>query len=130
ISSYLIAHYPGSYAGWLNNPGYHGFSEMLYEFSSASANNGSEFGGLGTNTPFWNVSTGVIMLIGRFLPIIGPVAIAGILSRKKYIPQSNGTLKTDTLTFGIMVFAVICIVAALSFFPALTLGPITEFFAK
>jgi K+-transporting ATPase ATPase A chain len=112
----------------LNNPGFHGFSEILYEFTSSSANNGSGFEGLGDNTSFWNIACGIIMLIGRYLPIIGPVAIAGILASKKYIPESNGTLKTDTSTFGLMVFAVIAIVAALAFFPALTLGPISEYF--
>ncbi len=114
---------------WLTNPGYHGFSEMLYEFSSASANNGSEFGGINANTHFWNIADGIVMLLSRFLPIIGPVAIAGILAGKKYVPESAGTLKTDTLTFGIMVFAVIAIIAALSFFPALALGPIAEHFS-
>ena len=128
IASSLYAHDPVTYAGWLNNPGYHGFSEMLYEFTSSSANNGSGFEGLGDNTPFWNISCGIVMLLARYLPIIGPVAIAGILANKKYIPESAGTLKTDTATFGLMVFAVIAIVAALSFFPALTLGPIAEFF--
>jgi len=128
ISSYLYAHNPTAYAGWLNNPGNHGFSEMLYEFTSSSANNGSGFEGLGDNTPFWNIACGVVMLLARFLPIIGPVAIAGILAKKKYVPESAGTLKTDTGTFGIMVFAVIFILAALSFFPALTLGPIAEYF--
>lgn len=128
LASYLFAHDPTAYAGWLNNPGYHGFSEMLYEFTSASANNGSGFEGLGDNTPFWNISCGIVMLLARFLPIIGPVAIAGILANKKYIPESAGTLKTDTATFGLMVFAVIAIVAALSFFPALALGPIAEHF--
>lgn len=130
ISSHLYAHNPATYSGWLSNPGNHGFSEMLYEFSSASANNGSEFGGLGANTPFWNIADGIIMLLARFLPIIGTVAIAGILAKKKYIPESAGTLKTDTSTFGIMVFAVIFIVAALSFFPALSLGPIAEYFGR
>ena len=129
ISSHLYAHNPTEYAGWLANPGYHGFSEMLYEFTSSSANNGSGFEGLGDNTPFWNIVCGVVMLLARYLPIIGPVAIAGILASKKYIPESNGTLKTDTATFGLMIFAVIFIVAALSFFPALTLGPIAEFFS-
>jgi K+-transporting ATPase ATPase A chain len=128
LSSYLYAHHPQAYAGWLNNPGNHGYSEMLYEFTSASANNGSGFEGLGDGVPFWNITCGIVMLIARFLPIIGPVAIAGILAKKKYIPESAGTLKTDTGTFGIMVFAVIFIVAALSFFPALALGPIAEFF--
>jgi potassium-transporting ATPase potassium-binding subunit len=128
LSSYLYAHNPTAFAGWLNNPGNHGYSEMLYEFTSASANNGSGFEGLGDNTPFWNIACGLVMLLARYLPIIGPVAIAGILANKKYIPESAGTLKTDTTTFGIMVFAVIFIVAALSFFPALTLGPIAEYF--
>lgn len=116
---------PGS---WLNNPGSHGFTEMLYEFTSASANNGSGFEGLGDNNAFWNVSTGLVMAIGRYLPIIGPIAIAGLLARKKYTPETSGTLQTDTATFGIMTYAVIMILAALAFFPALTLGPIAEYF--
>lgn len=128
ISSYLYTNNPTEYAGWLSNPNNHGFSQMLYEFTSSSANNGSGFEGLGDNTPFWNIACGIVMLLGRFLPIIGPVAIAGILANKKYTPESNGTLKTDTMTFGLMVFAVIAIVAALSFFPALALGPIAEYF--
>lgn len=129
VSSHVYAGNPQAYSAWLNNPGYHGFSEMLYEFTSSSANNGSGFEGLGDNTPFWNISCGIVMLLARYLPIIGPVAIAGILANKKYVPESAGTLKTDTATFGIMVFAVIAIVAALSFFPALTLGPIAEHFS-
>lgn len=129
ISSYLYAGNPEAYAGWLSNPSHHGFSQMLYEFTSSSANNGSGFEGLGDNTPFWNIGCGIVMLLARYLPIIGPVAIAGILASKKYIPESNGTLKTDSLTFGLMVFAVIAIVAALAFFPALTLGPIAEYFS-
>lgn len=128
LASHLYASNPTEYAGWLNNPGHHGFSEMLYENTSASANNGSGFEGLGDNTPFWNVLTGFIMLLARFLPIIGPIAIAGLLAGKKYIPESNGTLKADTSTFGLVVFAVIAIVAALSFFPALALGPLAEHF--
>lgn len=128
IASYTYAHHSETYASWLNNPGFHGFSEMLYEFTSSSANNGSGFEGLGDNTPFWNIACGIIMLMARYLPIIGPVAIAGSLAAKKYIPESAGTLKTDTPTFGLMVFAVIAIVAALSFFPALALGPIAEYF--
>lgn len=129
IASHLHAHNPTEYAGWLANPGYHGFSEMLYEFTSSSANNGSGFEGLGDNTPFWNIACGLVMVLARYLPIIGPVAIAGILANKKYIPESAGTLKTDTGTFGLMVFAVIAIIAALSFFPALTLGPLAEYFS-
>ncbi len=129
LASHLYANNPEALSGWLANPGYHGFSEMLYEFTSSSANNGSGFEGLGDNTPFWNIATGIVMLLARYLPIIGPVAIAGMLAQKQYIPESNGTLKTDTSTFGLMVFAVIFIVAALSFFPALTLGPIAEYFS-
>lgn len=129
IASYTYAHNPETYESWLNNPGFHGFSEMLYEFTSASANNGSGFEGLGDNTPFWNIACGIVMLMARYLPIIGPVAIAGSLAAKKYIPESAGTLKTDTSTFGLMIFAVIAIIAALSFFPALALGPIAEYFS-
>lgn len=127
LSSYLIVNNPEAYAGWLNNPGYHGFSEMLYEYTSSAANNGSGFEGLGDNNLWWNISTGFVLILGRFLPIIGPVAIAGLLASKKHIPEGPGTLKTDTVTFGIMILAVIVIVTALSFFPALTLGPIAEF---
>jgi K+-transporting ATPase ATPase A chain len=126
LSSYVFVVHPD--IGWLNNPNFHGFSEMLYEYTSSAANNGSGFEGLGDNTLWWNITCGIIMILSRFLPIIGPVAIAGILANKKYIPESAGTLKTDTSTFGLMVFAVIMILAALSFFPALTLGPISEFF--
>lgn len=127
LSSYMIAHHPT--LPWLNNPGYHGFSEMLYEYTSAAANNGSGFEGLGDNNIFWNVSTGFVLIFSRFLPILGPVAIAGILAQKKYIPESAGTLKTDTATFGIMTMAVIVLLAALAFFPALVLGPIAEHFS-
>jgi potassium-transporting ATPase potassium-binding subunit len=129
LSSHMYAADPKTYAAWLNNPGNHGFSEMLYEYTSSSANNGSGFEGLGDGVPFWNITCGLVMLISRFLPIIGPIAIAGILAKKKFVPETAGTLKTDTSTFGIMVFAVIMIVAALSFFPALALGPIAEFFS-
>lgn len=127
ISSYV---YTGDNSvGWLNNPGYHGFSEMLYEYTSSAANNGSGFEGLGDNNLFWNITTGFVLILGRFLPIIGPVAIAGILAKKKFIPESAGTLRTDTGTFGIMTYAVIMIIAALAFFPALVLGPLAEYFS-
>jgi potassium-transporting ATPase potassium-binding subunit len=130
LSSHLYAHNPSRYTAWLNNPGNHGFSEMLYEYTSSSANNGSGFEGLGDGVPFWNITCGLVMILARYLPIIGPLAIAGILAKKKYVPESAGTLKTDTGTFGIMVYAVIMIIAALSFFPALALGPIAEFFSS
>ena len=135
LASYLTAHntgmgywFNGHASNWLNNPGHHGFSEMLYEYTSAAANNGSGFEGLVDNNPFWNITTGIVLLLSRYLPIIGPLAIAGLLAQKKYIPESAGSLKTDTSTFGIMVFAVIFIIAALSFFPALALGPLAEYF--
>ncbi|HSF54945.1 MAG TPA: potassium-transporting ATPase subunit KdpA, partial [Algoriphagus sp.] len=88
--------------GWLNNPSYHGFSEILYENTSAAANNGSGFEGLSDNTPFWNLLTGIIMLLGRFLPIIGPLALIGSLSFKKSIPQSSGSLRPESLAFGVV----------------------------
>jgi len=133
ISSYVFTNDAGADwavqpKSWLNNPGFHGFSEMLYEVTSANANNGSGFEGLGDNNVFWNVLTGVIIFLGRFLPIIGPVAIAGLLASKKFIPESAGTLKTDTKTFALMTFAVILVLNALSYFPALTLGPLAEYF--
>lgn len=124
LSSYVYVQNPG--LGWLNNPGFHGFSEMLYEYTSSAANNGSGFEGLGDNNPFWNMTTGFVLILARYLPIIGPVAIAGIMAGKKYIPSGAGTLQTDTATFGVMVLAVIFIIAALAFFPALALGPIAE----
>ncbi len=128
LAAHLYAGNPTEYASWLANPGFHGFSEMLYEYTSSAANNGSGFEGLGDNTPWWNISCGVVLLLARYLPIIGPVAIAGLLARKKFIPESAGTLKLDTATFGVMVFFVIWIIAALAFFPALALGPLAEHF--
>ena len=113
--------------GWLNNPSFHGLSEMLYEYTSAAANNGSGFEGLSDNTPFWNIMTGIALIMGRYFPIVGQVAIAGLLASKKFVPESAGTLKTDTFTFSLMTFAVIIIVAALSFFPAQALGPIADY---
>lgn len=124
---WMITENPGETLKWLNNPGFHGFSEMLYEFTSAAANNGSGFEGLGDNTSFWNISTGIAMLLGRYIPIIGPIMIAGLLSQKKYIPESSGTLKMDSPMFGIMLFSVILIVGALLFIPALVLGPVSEY---
>lgn len=129
LAAWLFVHAPefvASEGGWLNNPGYHGLSEMLYEYTSSAANNGSGFEGLGDNTWFWNYSCGIVLILGRFVPIVGQVAIAGIMAKKKYIPESAGTLKTDTVTFGVMTFAVIFIVAALSFFPVHALSTIAE----
>lgn len=134
LAAYVFTKYPNADwavkpSAWLNNPGYHGFTEMLYQFTSSNANNGSGFEGLSDNNFFWNFTTGIVMLLGRFIPIIGPVAIAGLLARKKFVPESSGTLPTDTATFGLMTLAVILIITALSFFPALALGPLAEYFS-
>lgn len=133
FASYSLLHYANANwafkpSGWLNNSGFHGFSEMLYATISANANNGSAFAGLTGNNIFWNVLLGIEMILGRFIPIIGPIAIVGLMANKKYIPESAGTLKVDSLTFGLMTFAVILIVTALSYFPPLVLGPIAEYF--
>lgn len=120
---------PNDTLSWLNNPSYHGFSEMFYEFTSAGANNGSGFEGLGDNTAFWNIGTGISMLLGRFIPIIGPIAIAGSLASKKFTPESAGSLKTDSAIFGIVLFMTIIILGALLFFPGLVLGPVAEHFS-
>ena len=132
LAAYLYVHAPSfveNEGGWLNNPGFHGLSEMFYEFTSVAANNGSGFEGLGDNTWFWNFSCGIVLILSRFIPIVGQVAIAGILAQKKYVPESAGTLKTDTITFAVMTFAVIFIVAALSFFPAHALSTLAEHFS-
>lgn len=128
--TWMITDDSGEVLNWLNNPGFHGFSEMLYEFTSSAANNGSGFEGLGDNTSFWNISAGVVILLGRYIAIVGPVMIAGLLSQKKYIPESAGTLRLDSALFGIMLFAVIIIVGALLFIPALVLGPVAEYLTK
>ncbi|HVX28224.1 MAG TPA: potassium-transporting ATPase subunit KdpA [Parafilimonas sp.] len=134
FAAYMLVHHPDvawtvKPSSWLNNPSYHGFSEMLYEYTSANANNGSGFEGLGDNNVWWNVTTGFVLILGRYLPIIGPLAIGGLLANKKFIPESAGTLKTDSATFGVMTIAVIVIVTALSYFPPLALGPIAEYFS-
>jgi K+-transporting ATPase ATPase A chain len=113
-------------AGTLNNSGAHGFSEMLYEFSSSSANNGSGFEGLGDNTIPWNVATGLVMMLARFIPIILPLAIAGSLATKKAAAPSAGTLGVEDGTFGLMLVFTILFIGALTFFPAAALGPIAE----
>jgi len=134
FACYTLLHYANADwafkpSGWLNNPGFHGFSEMLYAVISPNANNGSAFAGLTGNNIFWNVMGGVIMILGRFIPIIGPIAIVGLMAKKKYVPDSAGTLKVDSVTFGVMTFGVILIITALSYFPPLVLGPIAEYFS-
>ncbi|MBF0409018.1 MAG: potassium-transporting ATPase subunit A [Candidatus Riflebacteria bacterium] len=114
-------------ASTVNNPGFHGFSEILYEFSSAAANNGSGFEGLGDNTIPWNLATGIIMLLARYIPIILPLAIAGSLAAKKPVPESIGTLHTDTPLFGMVIIGSIIFIGALLFLPVAVLGPIADF---
>jgi potassium-transporting ATPase potassium-binding subunit len=125
-----------------NNPGAHGFSEVLYEFSSASANNGSGFEGLGDTWGFnkpdennsapapysvhWDIATGLVMLISRFVPIVATIALAGSLSTKKMTPYTAGTLRTDTATFGFVLIGTILLVGALLFLPSAVLGPVAE----
>ena len=120
---------PGTALGWLKNPGAHGFSEMLYEFSSAAANNGSGFEGLGDNTPFWNISTGVVMLLSRYIPIIAPLALAGVLAAKPAAPETAGSLRADSAMFGFTLWAVVVILGLLMFMPVAVLGPIAEHLA-
>ncbi|HVS90533.1 MAG TPA: potassium-transporting ATPase subunit KdpA [Mucilaginibacter sp.] len=134
LACYIFYTYPNADwavkpSAWLNNPGFHGFSEMLYQYTSSNANNGSGLEGLADNNIFWNISAAVAIFFGRFLPMIGPIAISGLLAQKKYVPEAGGTLRTDTVTFGIMTFAVIIILNALSYFPALALGPLAEYFS-
>lgn len=112
----------------LNNPGAHGLSEVLYAYSSAGGNNGSAFAGFNANTPFLNVSIGLIMLFVRFLPMFATLAIAGSLAAKKKVAVSSGTLPTHNAMFIFLLVFVVLLVGALSFFPALSLGPVAEFF--
>ena len=127
IGSGLAAVVP-SVAYSLNNGGAHGFSEILYTYSSCGGNNGSAFAGFNANTVFLNVSLGLVMLFARFLPIIGTLAIAGSLAGKKKIATSTGTLSTTNGMFVFLLILIVLIIGALSFFPALALGPLAEFF--
>lgn len=127
-------------AGSANNPGPHGFTETVYEFSSAAANNGSGFEGLGdtvgfhdaaanptapaTHGPHWDVATAIVMMLGRFIPIIAPLAVAGSLAAKKRVPFTAGTLRTDTATFGVVLLGTILLVGAMTFLPVAALGPV------
>ena len=110
----------------VTNPGFHGLSQVLYEYASAAANNGSGFEGLADNTYFWNITTGIVMFLGRYLPIVIQLAIAGSLMKKNYVNESAGTLRTSNVSFAVILVFVVYIFAALTFFPALALGPIAE----
>ncbi|MGM9956518.1 MAG: potassium-transporting ATPase subunit KdpA [Peribacillus sp.] len=110
----------------ISNPGFHGLSQIVYEFTSAAANNGSGFEGLGDNTPFWNISTGLVMLFGRYFSMIAMIAVAGSLLAKKRVPETMGTFKTDNPTFLVILLCTVLIIGALTFFPVITLGPVAE----
>ena len=110
----------------ITNPGFHGLSQVLYEYASSAANNGSGFEGLADNTLFWNITTGLAMFFGRYLFIIIQMAIAGSLMKKSFVSESAGTLHTDTLSFAVILVFVVYIFAALTFFPVLALGPVAE----
>ncbi len=110
----------------ITNSGFHGLTQVLYEFSSSAANNGSGFEGLADNTMFWNITTGLAMFFGRYLSIVIQLAIAGSLMKKRFVNESVGTLHTDTASFAIILVFVVYIFAALTFFPVLSLGPIAE----
>ncbi|WP_404989258.1 potassium-transporting ATPase subunit KdpA [Clostridium culturomicium] len=116
---------PAGIAG-ISNGGYHGLSQILYEFSSAAANNGSGFEGLIDNTVFWNISTALVMFFGRYIPIILQLGIAGSLMNKPQVNETVGTLRTDESTFTIAIVMIVLIFAALTFFPVLSLGPVAE----
>ncbi len=120
---------PGTALHWLKNPGAHGFSEMVYEFSSAAANNGSGFEGLGDNTAFWNISTGLVMILARYIPIIAPLALAASLAGKTPAPETAGSLGADTPIFGLMLWGVVVILGLLMFLPVAVLGPVAEHLA-
>lgn len=111
----------------ISNPGFHGISQVVYEFTSSAANNGSGFEGLGDNTPFWNISTGIVMLLGRYLSMIAMLAAAGSLLAKKPVPETLGTFKTDNTTFMVILIFTVLVVGALTFFPVIALGPVAEF---
>ena len=123
--SALAVALPAGLAG-ISNPGHHGLTQVLYEFASSAANNGSGFEGLGDNTYFWNITTGLAMFFGRYLSIILMLAVASSLMLKQPVSESIGTLRTDTRTFTIALLMVVLIIAALTFFPALILGPVAE----
>ncbi|WP_144787457.1 potassium-transporting ATPase subunit KdpA [Lysinibacillus fusiformis] len=125
LFSALAVATPSGIAG-ITNPGAHGLSQVLYEFASASANNGSGFEGLADNSTFWNVTTGLAMFFGRYVTIIIQLAIASLLANKVRHNDSLGTLKTDTTTFTFLLVAIVLMIGALTFLPALALGPITE----
>ena len=116
---------PQGLAG-ISNPGFHGLSQIVYQFTSSAANNGSGFEGLGDNTMFWNTTAGIVMFYGRYLSIIILLSVAGSLAAKRSIPTTAGTFRTDNTMFAVTLMAIVLIIGALTFLPAIALGPIAE----
>jgi K+-transporting ATPase ATPase A chain len=125
IGAGLAIALPGT-LGTLNNPAEHGFSEVLYAYASAANNNGSAFAGLTVTSNFFQATLGMAMLFGRFVPILATLALAGSLARQRRVAVGAGTLPTDGALFGVLVGGTVVLVSALTFFPALALGPIAE----
>ncbi|WP_028546997.1 potassium-transporting ATPase subunit KdpA [Paenibacillus taiwanensis] len=115
-----------AYPETISNPGYHGLSQALYEFTSSAANNGSGFEGLGDNTLFWNIATGFVMFFGRYISMITLLAVAGSMASKRPVPATSGTFRTNTAMFGAIFVGTVLIVGALTFFPVIVLGPVAE----
>lgn len=127
LGASAIALYTPSGVAAISNSGFHGISQVVYEYTSSAANNGSGFEGLGDATPFWNISTGIVMYLGRFFGLVAMLAVAGSLASKKLVPETVGTFRTDTPLFGVILVGTFFIVGALTFFPTLVLGPVAEY---
>lgn len=123
----LAVLWPGALES-LANPGAHGFSEIMYAYSSGTANNGSAFAGLSANTPFYNTTIGLAMLFGRYLTLLPMLAVAGSLAAKRAVPETSGTFSTASPLFTGVLVAIVLIIGGLTFFPSLALGPIVEHF--
>jgi K+-transporting ATPase ATPase A chain len=113
--------------GAITNAGFHGISQVLYEYTSSAANNGSGFEGLGDNTPFWNISTGLVMLFGRYISMIAMLAVAGSLMSKRHVPETLGTFRTDNGLFTALLIGTVLLIGALTFLPVIVLGPVAEY---
>ncbi|MFD1177344.1 potassium-transporting ATPase subunit KdpA [Paenibacillus puldeungensis] len=112
--------------GAISNPGFHGISQVLYEYTSSAANNGSGFEGLADNTPFWNITTGLVMFFGRYISMIAMLAVAGSLTRKQWVPETIGTFRTDNVLFTVLLIGTVILIGALTFLPVIALGPVAE----
>jgi K+-transporting ATPase ATPase A chain len=111
----------------ITNPTFHGISQVLYEYTSSAVNNGSGFEGLGDNTPFWNISTGIVMLLGRYISMVAMLAVAGSMLRKQWVPETIGTFRTDNRLFAGILVGTVLIIGALTFLPGIVLGPVAEY---